>query len=64
MSSINNTKLVHRKKWRHCLTGQLTDEELAVSALLVQAWTNFATNNHPGLEAQPWSRDHPYYLRS
>jgi hypothetical protein len=45
------------------MTGRLTDEELAVSALLAQIWTNFAINGEPGHGALPWTRDHPYYLR-
>jgi hypothetical protein len=52
-----------RKKWHGCLTGQLTEEELGVSALLSQIWTNFAINGEPGHGALPWSRDRPYYLR-
>ncbi len=56
-------RLYFRKKWHGCLTGQLTEEELGVSALLSQIWTNFAITGEPGHGALPWSRDRPYYLR-
>jgi len=50
-------------KWHNCLLGELTPEELNVSANLAQMWTNFATNGEPGLGAVPWKSKEPKYLK-
>lgn len=52
-----------RSKWHDCLTGELNDEELQVSANIAQLWTNFATSGDPGLGAGAWSRDNPVYIK-
>ena len=52
-----------RSKWQNCLTGRLTEEELAVSANILQMWTNFAINGNPGLGARTWSIEEPWYSR-
>jgi len=50
-------------KWHNCLLGELTPEELNVSATLAQMWTNFATTGNPELGAVPWKSKEPKYLK-
>jgi len=50
-------------KWLWCVTGELTDEEMAVSEILATMWTNFARTGDPGYGAKQWSRDEPWYSR-
>merc|ERR1712098_750297 len=50
-------------KWHNCLLGELTPEEMSVSANLAQMWTNFATDGKPGLGAVPWKSKEPKYLK-
>merc|ERR1719209_2043650 len=52
-----------REKWHNCITGELNDEELGVSALLASMWTSFAASGDPGQGAKPWSREQPWYSR-
>merc|ERR1712198_557200 len=50
-------------KWHNCLLGELTPEELNVSATLAQMWTNFATTGNPEFNAVPWKSTEPKYLK-
>ena len=43
--------------------GELTPEELQVSANLAQMWTNFATTGNPEFNAVPWKSTEPKYLK-
>ena len=52
-----------RTKWQDCLTGELNDEETAVSAYMSQLWTNFATSGEPGFGLPAWSRERPAYVK-
>jgi len=52
-----------RDKWHNCITGELSEEELGVSALLASMWTSFAASGDPGQGAKPWSREQPWYSR-
>ena len=52
-----------RSKWHDCLTGELSAEELQVSANLVQLFANFATTGDPGLGSKPWDREEMSYIK-
>merc|ERR1712032_1457433 len=52
-----------RDKWHNCITGELNEEELGVSALLASMWTSFAASGNPGQGAKPWTREQPWYSR-
>jgi len=52
-----------RSKWHDCLTGELSAEELKVSADLVQLFTNFAKTGDPGLGTMPWDREGKSYVK-
>ena len=53
-----------RTTWQDCLTGELNDEETAVSAYVNQLWVNFAVSGEPGLLGLPaWSWARPAYIK-
>ena len=64
-----------KTNYGECLFGSLTESEMKLSDIMVEAWTNFATYGNPGspnntrigaslLPNWPtWSDDQPYFLR-
>jgi len=62
ITCLTNINGAFRSVWQDCLTGRLTEEEMAVSGTLAQMWTNFAVTGDPGYGATPWSKDEPWYV--
>merc|ERR1712127_1158975 len=52
-----------RDRWHWCITGELTEEEIDVSAIMASMWTQFAAPGDPGYGAKPWSREEPWYSK-
>ena len=63
-----------KTNYGECLFGSLTESEMKLSDIMVEAWTNFATYGNPspnntriGASLLPhwptWSDDQPYFLR-
>jgi len=52
-----------RSKWKDCLTGHLTGDDLQVSANVAQTFAGFAARGQPGFGLPPWTQDQPQYLR-
>ena len=63
-----------KTNYGECLFGSLTESEMKLSDIMVEAWTNFATYGNPspnntatGANLLPhwptWSDDQPYFLR-
>jgi carboxylesterase type B len=52
-----------RSRWHDCLTGELNEEEAAVSASIAQLWTNFAIYGEPGFGLKAWDRTDPTYVK-
>jgi len=52
-----------RSKWKDCLTGHLTGDDLQVSANVAQTFAGFAARGQPGFGVPPWTKDQPSYLR-
>ena len=52
-----------RRKWQHCLTGELNAEETEASAILTQLWVNFAVSGEPGFGLPAWTHNHPAYIK-
>jgi len=52
-----------RSRWHDCLTGELNEEETAVSASIAQLWTNFAIHAEPGFGLKAWDRTDPSYVK-
>ena len=64
-----------KTNYGECLFGRLTESEMQLSEIMVEAWTNFATYGTPSPDVKrtgqdsllpqwpTWSDEQPYFLR-